>query len=581
MENSNPYKTLPNRAFWKLGSVVEKTNGALHHSTIYEPSRTLSGDDKIVSVGSCFANEITEYIKRVSIIGRDFELVQLHIVNSSIGNVYTTTQFKQLLEWALLSKKAPEKFWKSPTGWVNPYFQDQEYPTLEALIFDQTERLNTLQKDLSDATVLIFTLGLTEEWIFDGNSCLVAPQVRHQILDSDAGNCYFRKLSLEQMIDDLEAIEQLLYQLTAITSVIYTVSPVPLTATATGRHILPENEISKASLRVLASHFAEDAESRADYFPSYEIVKNHRYASSFFKKNMRNVTDDAIDIVMRSFFHAHGYEVTKNDGDQAKQQIPCLETNVEAVLDRNTEEQPTLFCPPNCFFLGQSHLGRMIQSLTTQVNQQQIIPMGAFWHDFGFAINNDYSDYHNLANDFLESGAHSSNRLIVDFLFVPHIDIQFVITSLSQQFANFEKQAQRRMSDSEQVEVVSTQKEIFESGFRERIQMKFDYLQTFRYDLMIVVPPFFPSVFFDETSFKMTFPPKTPYLGNSTVIDYIIDTYVQVATMFIENHRNVFIGKIERTSIFNQMNLCSGDGVHASETHYYELAKSLHKRLTP
>jgi len=207
--------------------------------------------------------------------------------------------------------------------------------------------------------------------------------------------------------------------------------------------------------------------------------------------------------------------------------------------------------------------------------------MGAFWHDFGFVFNEGYSDYHSLAADFLETGAHSSNRLIVDFLFVPHIDIQFAITSLTQQFATFEKQAQRKMSDSEQVEVVSTQKEIFESGFRERLQMKFDYIRNFRYDLMIVVPPFFPSVFFDETSFKMTFPPKTPYLRNSTIIDYIIDTYVQVATVFIENHRDVIIGKIERSSIFNQMNLWSGDGVHASEKYYYELAKSLHRQLTP
>ena len=496
MRTTHPYKSLPNRAFWKLGSVVEKNNGSLRHSTIYEPHRTLSKHDKILSIGSCFASEITQYIRRVSVTGPDSELVQLHISNSSIGNIYTTSQCKQILEWALSSKKAPERFWKSATGWVNPYFQDTEYLSLEALIFDQTEKLNALQKDLSEATVLIFTLGLTEEWVFDGNSCLIAPQVRHQVSDSDASDCYFRKLSLEKMIDDLGAIEQLLNQLTAITNIIYTVSPVPLIATATGRHILPENEISKASLRVLASHFADDTESHANYFPSYEIIKNHRYASSFFKTNMRNVTDNAIDIVMRSFFHAHGYEVTKDDCDQNKQQIPCLETSIEVVLDENAEEQPTFFCPPDCFFLGQSHLGRMIQNLTVQVNQQQIIPMGAFWHDFGFALNEDYSGYHNSATDFLEIDAHSSKRLIVDFLFVPHIDIQFAITSLAQQFTNFEKQTQRKMSDSEQVEVVSTQKEIFESGFRERLQMKFDYLQTFRYDLIILVPPFFPSVFF-------------------------------------------------------------------------------------
>lgn len=87
--------------------------------------------------------------------------------------------------------------------------------------------------------------------------------------------------------------------------VLLTVSPVPLTATANGGHILPASTYSKATLRAVAGDFAR-AHDNVDYFPSYEIVTNPARRSAFFDPNLRTVREEGVSAVMRVFFHHHG-----------------------------------------------------------------------------------------------------------------------------------------------------------------------------------------------------------------------------------------------------------------------------------
>ena len=86
--------------------------------------------------------------------------------------------------------------------------------------------------------------------------------------------------------------------------VLLTVSPVPLTATASGKHVLLSTVYSKSILRSVAEYFSS-SNQRIDYFPSYEIVTNPRMHSTAFKENLRSVRDEAVDIVMKHFFAEH------------------------------------------------------------------------------------------------------------------------------------------------------------------------------------------------------------------------------------------------------------------------------------
>jgi hypothetical protein len=84
---------------------------------------------------------------------------------------------------------------------------------------------------------------------------------------------------------------------------ILTVSPVPLTATASGRHALTSTIYSKSTLRSIAGLWADKA--YVDYFPSFEIVTNPRMHSTAFADNLRSVRDETVEVVMKHFFSEH------------------------------------------------------------------------------------------------------------------------------------------------------------------------------------------------------------------------------------------------------------------------------------
>lgn len=96
---------------------------------------------------------------------------------------------------------------------------------------------------------------------------------------------------------------------------ILTVSPVPLTATMSGKHILIANSESKSTLRAISSLFAEQF-AFVDYFPSYELINTPISRGIFFEPNQRNINAAGVDFVMKVFFRNlsldnHTYESNK------------------------------------------------------------------------------------------------------------------------------------------------------------------------------------------------------------------------------------------------------------------------------
>jgi hypothetical protein len=81
-----------------------------------------------------------------------------------------------------------------------------------------------------------------------------------------------------------------------------TVSPVPLTATAGGQHVITATTQSKSVLRAVAGEMAATHDF-VDYFPSYEIITSPVFGGRFYAPNRRSVEPAGVDHVMRCFFH--------------------------------------------------------------------------------------------------------------------------------------------------------------------------------------------------------------------------------------------------------------------------------------
>ena len=103
------------------------------------------------------------------------------------------------------------------------------------------------------------------------------------------------------LMADMIAALRLIVRANRRLALLLTVSPVPLTATASQSHVLTATSHSKSLLRAVASEMVA-AHRRVDYFPSYEIITHPAYRGRFFAPNLRSVLPEGVDHVMTQFF---------------------------------------------------------------------------------------------------------------------------------------------------------------------------------------------------------------------------------------------------------------------------------------
>ncbi len=152
--------------------------------------------------------------------------------------------------------------------------------------------------------VFIFTLGLTEAWV-DKRTGRVFPTAPGTIAgDFDPGIYEFKNFSYDEIRADFVEFLDLVRARNPDLKIILTVSPVPLTATATDNHVLVATTYSKSVLRAVAGSLA-DAYPDVDYFPSYEMIASPLSLGFFYEANMRAVNPGGVAAVMVFFFEQH------------------------------------------------------------------------------------------------------------------------------------------------------------------------------------------------------------------------------------------------------------------------------------
>jgi hypothetical protein len=101
-------------------------------------------------------------------------------------------------------------------------------------------------------------------------------------------------------VDDLVEFLAILRHVNSRAKVILTVSPVPLIATASGKHVLVATTYSKSVLRVACEEITAK-EKKCCKFSSYEIITGSFNRGRYFAKDLRSVTEAGVNHVMRVF----------------------------------------------------------------------------------------------------------------------------------------------------------------------------------------------------------------------------------------------------------------------------------------
>jgi hypothetical protein len=319
----HPYRNMPDSAYWRRAVAT----AGVEVDPVAGDFPTITRDDKVATAGSCFAQHVARHL---AASGFNYLVTEsahpivpdeaaraagYGLYTARYGNIYTTLQLVQLFDRAYGRFAPAEDVWAGPNGKgvVDPFrptIQPGGFASEAEMRADRAQHLAKVREAFETLDLMVFTLGLTEGWVstLDGAAFPLCPGVAGGVFDPAAHS--FRNLRTAEVRAQIGDFVARLRSVNPTARLILTVSPVPLAATASGNHVLPATIYSKSALRAAAQEAAEDLEG-VFYFPSYEIVTGPQARGRFFADDLRDVTEDGVQDVMRVFLrHAAGLEST-------------------------------------------------------------------------------------------------------------------------------------------------------------------------------------------------------------------------------------------------------------------------------
>lgn len=337
----NYYSKLPAYKFWRTG-VQEK--GVFRYDNIWKCKWSLTTQTKFSTYGSCFAQHISRELSERKLkwvnaepapgrtppdLARKFNY---GVFSSRTGNIYTV---KQLCDWLKLAEghtdvEAIEVFEEKGRfiDSMRPAIEPDGFATKEELYISLASTARAFRASIVQADVFVFTLGLTEGWENKdtGQSYPMCPGTVAGQFDPEKHifKNYTYPDIYEHMLEALQSLEKIKPGI----KILLTVSPVPLTATASDEHVLSATTYSKSVLRAIAGDFAHMMPN-IDYFPSYELISGFPTRGMFYEPNLRSVALEGVSVVMNYFF---------NGLKLRKQKATSEENDPEASIQKLEEE---------------------------------------------------------------------------------------------------------------------------------------------------------------------------------------------------------------------------------------------------
>lgn len=231
----------------------------------------------IYVIGSCFAREIEDCLDAMGLDVPTKRFVAPEEVavggrpNFSL-NQYNPGCIGQILVSGLQKKNLDHCIHRTPDGQYIDLLVRGQVPITLSRVYGRHNDICDLYKSISDAKLLIITLGLTECWYDNETNMWLnrAPPIDDYTIKSVRYT--LRDLDYNKSIECLEPAIALLGEQNIKT--IITVSPVPLQTTFTNNDCVIANEYNKSTLRAVCNYFV-DKFDHVDYFPSYEMVRHY------------------------------------------------------------------------------------------------------------------------------------------------------------------------------------------------------------------------------------------------------------------------------------------------------------------
>ena len=253
--------------------------------------RKIGYDDKLLLLGSCFADNIGEkfgahYFQMLSNpYGTLYNPASIAAILSPIANSQSPISNLPIIEWGGL--------WHSML-----HHGSFSHPNRAEVVLRCEQSRKLLHAFLQEATVVIVTFGTAWVYEYDGkvvSNCHKMP----------ANQFVRRRLTMEEIV----AMWQPIIASMPDKHWIFTVSPI--------RHIkdgLHENQLSKAILLQAVEELVNKANSdKVGYFPSYEILLDELRDYRFFAEDMVHPSPVAVEYIWQRFVDTYMTADTQNE----------------------------------------------------------------------------------------------------------------------------------------------------------------------------------------------------------------------------------------------------------------------------
>lgn len=220
----------------------------------------LARNSPIISVGSCFAENIAETLQRV---GAHASLLRIE----EVGNT--------------------------------PFVLSTQISKIIARQQTHVEFLPVLES----ASLLIMTVGVALQR-FDGNQ----PDLSSGISSADK----WRMFSVEEVVSYISSTIRAVRQVNPKVHIVLTLSPIPLKASPNHPSVFGQDCVSKSVIRVAIENILNSGLNNISYWPAFEIIRwLGGHSGPFFgvggAKNNRHINPQILDQIMELFVEKYFY----------------------------------------------------------------------------------------------------------------------------------------------------------------------------------------------------------------------------------------------------------------------------------
>jgi GSCFA family protein len=268
------------------------------------PEPTLTLDDQVVAIGSCFAGELRHYFDRAGLQSKRIWIPE------SLNNTYALLDF---LAWCVTGKA---------TG---AGFRYDRLPSGEIVEWKPREPPKSYAKRIASAGALVLTVGVAEVWEDRRTGKVLWHGVPEGVFD--AGRHVSRVTTVEENVSNLRRTIMLVRRVNATAPIVLTLSPVPLKGTFRGISCLSADAVSKSILRVALDTVIAGRYPNVHYWPSYEIVKwvgahvswpAYGLEDEKSRHVSRRLVGEIVDAFVEAFFVPDAVDELRKRGDERR-----------------------------------------------------------------------------------------------------------------------------------------------------------------------------------------------------------------------------------------------------------------------